>query len=346
MTTPSKMWVKCTFCGHENPPANRFCGMCSRALPETPRQIVPSSAPLLTADDLSSPDTFAPIASHNSEFPGESSAPPANDRADNRNRDVTYLLHEDEGDHSSRNRGLVIAGIFILILSLGGLWISGGPTAFVKWFQGGKPTATAATSELPRNELPKNGESQNPETRRHESRDGAKANESSAHESTATPTQSFPPEDAHEKIKVSDSSAEKSSAAEPIANAPAQEIAKDTKTAPATSKVHTTKAAKPAAPKVAPPPDPDLADMNSPDCERRLNAVRRVANRGDGNARTKLGAMYAAGECVARDLPTAYHWYALALHADPENTTISANLEAIWRQMSPAERQVATRPQQ
>jgi TPR repeat protein len=55
--------------------------------------------------------------------------------------------------------------------------------------------------------------------------------------------------------------------------------------------------------------------------------------------------MYYAGRCVPRDLPTAYHWYALALHAEPDNSQVSAQLEAIWKQMSPAERQLALKSQ-
>jgi len=82
----------------------------------------------------------------------------------------------------------------------------------------------------------------------------------------------------------------------------------------------------------------------SSDCER-VPALRKAADRGDVRARTSLGLVYYSGQCVPRDLPTAYRWYALALHANPDNTQLSAQLEAIWRQMSPAERQLAIRPQ-
>ena len=80
------------------------------------------------------------------------------------------------------------------------------------------------------------------------------------------------------------------------------------------------------------------------DCEK-VPALRKAADRGDVRARTSLGLVYYSGQCVPRDLPTAYHWYALALRANPNNAQLSAQLEAIWKQMSSAERQVAIRPQ-
>jgi len=55
--------------------------------------------------------------------------------------------------------------------------------------------------------------------------------------------------------------------------------------------------------------------------------------------------MYATGHCVDRDLPSAYRWYARALHLDRDNIRLQQNLEALWRQMSPEERQAAQRGQ-
>jgi TPR repeat protein len=52
--------------------------------------------------------------------------------------------------------------------------------------------------------------------------------------------------------------------------------------------------------------------------------------------------MYATGHCVGRDLPTAYRWFARALHQEPQNSRISADLQVLWRQMTPQEKQLAT----
>jgi hypothetical protein len=53
--------------------------------------------------------------------------------------------------------------------------------------------------------------------------------------------------------------------------------------------------------------------------------------------------MYATGHCVSRDLPTAYRYFALVLRTDPENGVASQNLESLWKQMTPPERQAATK---
>jgi hypothetical protein len=51
--------------------------------------------------------------------------------------------------------------------------------------------------------------------------------------------------------------------------------------------------------------------------------------------------MYATGHCVGRDLPTAYRWFARALHEQPSNTRLQQNLQVIWNQMTPSEKQIA-----
>jgi TPR repeat protein len=51
--------------------------------------------------------------------------------------------------------------------------------------------------------------------------------------------------------------------------------------------------------------------------------------------------MYATGHCVGRDLPTAYRWFAKALHGDPGNSRVQRDLEVLWKQMTPEERQLA-----
>jgi hypothetical protein len=53
--------------------------------------------------------------------------------------------------------------------------------------------------------------------------------------------------------------------------------------------------------------------------------------------------MFATGHCAARDLPTAYRWFAKALHNDPTNVRLERDLQMVWSQMTPGERQLATR---
>jgi TPR repeat protein len=78
-------------------------------------------------------------------------------------------------------------------------------------------------------------------------------------------------------------------------------------------------------------------------CDRAQRSLTRAAQSGSTKAYTLLGAMYATGHCATRDLPTSYRWFARALHQDPSNTRLEKNLEVIWRQMTPEERQLATR---
>ena len=59
--------------------------------------------------------------------------------------------------------------------------------------------------------------------------------------------------------------------------------------------------------------------------------------------RLSLGAMYATGHCVPRDLPSSYHWFALALRQQPKNIWLEKNLESVWNQMNSSEKQLAMR---
>jgi len=101
--------------------------------------------------------------------------------------------------------------------------------------------------------------------------------------------------------------------------------------------------------KAAPDADIELAGERylygtgvSQNCTRAESSLRTAATHGNSKAQTVLGTMYATGHCVGRDLPTAYRWFARALHQDPQNSRISADLQVLWRQMSPQEKQLAT----
>jgi TPR repeat protein len=56
--------------------------------------------------------------------------------------------------------------------------------------------------------------------------------------------------------------------------------------------------------------------------------------------------MYATGHCVSKDLPNAYRWFALASRQQGDNMWVQKNLEMIWREMTPQERQLATQRSQ
>jgi TPR repeat protein len=78
-------------------------------------------------------------------------------------------------------------------------------------------------------------------------------------------------------------------------------------------------------------------------CARAQKKLTAAAKSSNVKAQSLLGTMYATGHCVSRDLPTAYRWFAKALHQDPSNARVQQDLEVLWRQMTPDERQAALR---
>ena len=77
------------------------------------------------------------------------------------------------------------------------------------------------------------------------------------------------------------------------------------------------------------------------DCDRGLRLLRPAANQANPKAMIEMGALYSAGLCAPHDLPTAYRWFALALRKDPENTSVQADLQKLWGEMTQPERQLA-----
>jgi TPR repeat protein len=70
-----------------------------------------------------------------------------------------------------------------------------------------------------------------------------------------------------------------------------------------------------------------------------------AAERSNAKGESVLGAMYATGYCVPRDLPLAYRWFAKALRQESDNARFEGNVQILWNQMTPDERQTAMRPQ-
>ncbi len=81
-------------------------------------------------------------------------------------------------------------------------------------------------------------------------------------------------------------------------------------------------------------------------CDQAVRYLKTASAQSNAKARSTFGTMYATGHCVPRDLPTSYLWFALALRADPNNQILEKDLSAIWNQMTPPERQLATRMKQ
>lgn len=81
-------------------------------------------------------------------------------------------------------------------------------------------------------------------------------------------------------------------------------------------------------------------------CDQAVKYLKTASGKLNARARSTFGTMYATGHCVPRDLPTSYSWFALALRVDPNNQILEKDLSAVWNQMTPPERQLATRMKQ
>jgi hypothetical protein len=77
------------------------------------------------------------------------------------------------------------------------------------------------------------------------------------------------------------------------------------------------------------------------DCGRGLRLLKPAADRADPKAMVEMGALYSAGLCTPRDLPTAYRWFAMALHKEPDNQSVQDDLQKLWGEMTQPERQLA-----
>lgn len=80
-------------------------------------------------------------------------------------------------------------------------------------------------------------------------------------------------------------------------------------------------------------------------CDEAVKYLKAASAKLHAQARSTFGTMYATGHCVPRDLPTSYLWFALALRVDPNNRILEKDLSAVWNQMTPPERQLATKKQ-
>jgi hypothetical protein len=81
-------------------------------------------------------------------------------------------------------------------------------------------------------------------------------------------------------------------------------------------------------------------------CDEAVKYLKAASAKSNAKSRSAFGTMYATGHCVPRDLPTSYLWFAMALRVDPNNQILEKDLNAVWNQMTPPERQLATRMKQ
>jgi zinc-ribbon domain/Sel1 repeat len=351
------MYVRCAHCGYDNSPEYRFCGMCGASLahPPAPRQAAPvppaPGKPPGTAENGTE-------SVHGPSFLGLAEDPKVE----------FHYLYEDE--QPSSHVGLIF---FLLILFgaagyLGWQWRHNG-FPFNRLNAASAPARPATPSE----QTPAPSDDQETHVDKPITNAGEvlptapekapeKANEKQADSGGKAGEQEAPNQSPSQpKAGAATSSTKTADQEESSPDADSTEEAKATppsvpeKRPQAKPQPRTRAKASPPAPAAAPvSPDSDLELAGERylygnglprNCARAESNLRTAALHGNSKAQTVLGTMYATGHCVGRDLPTAYRWFARALHQEPQNSRISADLQVLWRQMTPQEKQLATSAQ-
>jgi len=316
----------------------KFCGMCGAPLPvaanaedvaaqQVPRisEVVEPESALEPAQSAGTAPTAAPAYTGGAfRLMGQ--------EVDPGKRSLDYLLEDDEDTRSGLGRWLV--ALLLALLLAGGL-------GYWRYRNGGWMTRRSSATVAGQDASPTNG-------------NGPNANTVSAPVSgrAENPGATTPPDTGalSEVRPQNPPSAPSSSPEAPAATTTApteQPAAKATPPQPVPTKP---RAAAPRADAPVKAEDPVsqgekyIYGRGVPqNCDRGVKLVRPAADAANSKAMITMGALYATGLCVARDLPSAYKFFALALRKDPENAALKQNVERVWGQMTQLERQQAIR---
>jgi hypothetical protein len=328
----------------------KFCGMCGAALP-APLAEEPASMParILPADEFADREVAAAA-----QRPATPSAPaPAHtggafrlmgQDVDPGARSLDYLLEDDEHSESG-GRGWLLGIVLALALAGGlGYWhYRNGGFSVAKPAAGTTTDATAASGSNP---------SDNPVASSSAPPAGPGVSPSSDAGSATSPT---PPTGALTDVRPQNPAEapavkpEATAKPDVVVTAPPAATKTPAQDAEATAvPTKATRTARPQAPVKAEDPvtlgEKYIYGRGVPQsCDRGLKMVKPAADQSNGKAMITMGALYATGHCVTRDLPTAYRYFALALRKDPENAALKQNAEMVWGQMTQSERQQAIR---
>lgn len=340
------MRVRCTECSYEIDSHYRFCGMCGAELP-TPQPMPETEE--RTAQSKPARDQVSSI-----------SGPSFLGLADESNSTATYLL-EDDMSTSHWGRAVVLVGILGCVTAAAWHWrhdLRGWAAKFSH-----QPGATQ-TEQVSHSASPI-------------STSGSKAAEPSAQSFSENPTteSTTRPGGQPKPSSIAAGQGNTLAAAEPITQpSVAQPEAqtpvggtpsiirpaskKDEPSAPTGSfaekrppKESTTLPSGPGVEAVASSSAGDALEVEgerylygtgSPaNCARAQRDLLAAAERSNAKGESVLGTMYATGHCVPRDLSLAYRWFAKALGQDPGNVRFERDLQVLWNQMTPDERQTA-----
>ena len=369
--------VRCPRCGNENPEAYRFCGMCGTSLLQAPSTAPagasskpPIAAPAAgTVAGATRPAAPAPRAQAppSEEYPiisgpsflGLNQPPPSPQRKATLSIDphgpssgnLDYLLEDEEHPKGGAGKFILIVVALALAVGFGYLrWRNQGlpflgsravkPSAATESTGAADasspaPSSASSSAEAPGSSQP--GAVESP---------GAAAPTASSATPPATPTTGATQPGPAPAGGGTGGDSDSAAAAQPSTAKNSTAAAPDV--VPATTE------------KVKPAPKPRAADRPlraadpvaeaqkyiygkgvRQDCDRGLRLLKPVADQANPKAMIEMGALYSAGLCTPRDLPTSYRWFALALRKDPNNQSLQADLNKLWGEMTQPERQLA-----
>ncbi len=356
----------CSKCGEVNSDTFRFCGMCGNVLDVRPETRRPVGAPVPGLPKIA--DGAAPTASSsagsttytaNKQAPSIPSTPiplisgpsmlgldqaGANDRVPNqpsmdslREKAFSGLDSFFEPERpKTGGRRLLLLLVLLAALGAAGWWTY---TNYLGVTGSRKENTASTSAEAPDDESSKSAAKSTPPA-------------ADAVVPKATAPAPTVPEGPSENASPSPEPAQKS--ADAIKPATPKIALGDKNATKHNSSVTTVTASKPTAPAAADTGDADfrkgeayLYGRGMPEnCTEAVKSLKAASAKSNAKARSAFGTMYATGHCVPRDLPTSYLWFAMALRVDPNNQILEKDLSAVWNQMTPPERQMATRMKQ
>ena len=268
---------------------------------------------------------------------------------------LDYLLEDDEPKRGGAGKFILIAVALALAVGLGYLrwknqnfgWLSSGPS---------KPAAARQTSDASDSSsaTPSSGTAASSSSAPAPSQPAADSMPSAASPADNPAPSTAAPNPATATDAVGSTTTPNPAAAtSPPATKDSGAAAASTDTPPVAP---VKRKAPPADPNLALPPVTRPAKATDPvseaqkylygkgaqqDCDRGLRLLKPAADKSNPKAMVEMGALYSAGLCTPRDLPTAYRWFAMALRKEPDNQSLQTDLQKLWGEMTQPERQLA-----
>lgn len=349
-------------------PAPPFAAAPNTAMPAAPaprhRDRVSESAPIISGPSFLGLNQPAP-----SEEPRRASLS-IDPKAAPSTRNLDYLLEDEEPKRGGGGKFTLILIALLLAVGMGYLrWKNQG----FAWLNMGhsKPSAAAPTPDAPDASAPSPSSNTTPNSAPtpaplqpatgnapQPAADGASSGgnapggnaAASPAPGTTQPTSNPAPGDATPASGATNSAPDSAATPKPPVAKDSDETAPDA----APAKIEELKPAQPdVAPKSTAIKPPKPADPVSEaqkyiygkgakqDCDRGMRLLKPAANQANPRAMIEMGALYSAGLCTPRDLPTAYRWFALALRKQPDNEAVQTDLQKLWGEMTQPERQLA-----